>query len=832
MSSFFKELSSQIITGEGYIHASNELFKAYISKMAGADYPQIDKIMIKQLSTSIQFFYRSDFGKYLDEGAILLSMLLQVSGEKTHELIAIADNVFSQSGDFPNVKLLKDKFPKMEFRASFFDETQKDLREELNTVDEIDHPLTDYQRTLWEDLVSDEDVITSAPTSTGKTDIVLRYLMQKLMESEGAFAAVVVPTRALISELARKIYEIAKSKSYEKSIQICTVPKEGPFQVKTFFVMTQERLFELLQSGDLYFNYLFIDEAHNISDPSRGVLLHLTLQKMLEDSNPQIIISMPSHQYLNAFDSVFEGVQFTKQSTKHSPVAKIIMPVVLEGRDIHISRINSKNAVSIVKGFKGSKLADIVFRLGQGESNIIYRNQTNHCEDAARDIAALVPENKDSQALEEAADYVERFLHKDFSLASCLRKGVAFHYSPLPGVIRTMIEDLARKGEVDFVVCTSTLAEGVNLPAKNLFLTNPTQQTPIGEKSTRLENVKLDNITGRAGRMLEHFAGNIFLVDHAKWDYQDYFEEREEEIDKIPTYFRVLNEDLSGVLRALQGKYDHNEEDQYTYYTIANKLIKEFGGDTLSSTMGAKELTLNRKELRQLETIVEQAYNDLKVDVFTLEANPTVGFIQQNKLYKYILEQSDLTVWTLPHPKSSLLYNRLEKICQILFEAGIFLPTNDNSVGHVCLIAKKWMIGDSLRNIIASQIKYDLEKGKDYNCNRSVRNVIKVINTDVRFRMSSALRCYHSLITDIIGSRKIALQSVKIHSFIEVGGCEDRIISLVNFGFSRETALEIDRVLPKETEINDAGVLRKLYDDKMLDKLHVVTKREIKGLLL
>ena len=759
-------------------------------------------------------------------------MLLHVSGEQTSQLIAIADNVFSQCGDFPNVTLLKDKFKGMEFKVSFFDETKRKLREELNTVDEIDHPLTDYQRTLWEHLTSDDDVITSAPTSTGKTDIILRYLMQRLMERDGAFTAVVVPTRALISELARKIYEIAKSKSYEKSIQICTIPKEGPFQDKTFFVMTQERLFEILQRGDLYFDYLFIDEAHNISDPSRGVLLHLTLQKMLEDSNPQIIISMPSHQYLNAFDSVFEDIKFAKRTTEHSPVAKIIMQVVLKGRDIQISRIDSGNAVSISKGFKGNKLADIVYRLGQGESNIVYRNQTDHCEDTARDIAALVPENKESLALEEAADYVERFLHKDFTLASSLRKGVAFHYSPLPGVVRTMIEDLVREGEIDFVVCTSTLAEGVNLPAKNLFLQNPTQQTPMYEKSARLENVKLDNITGRAGRMLEHFAGNIFLIDHSKWDYQDYFEEREEEIDKIPTYFKVLNDDLNGVIHALQGSYDHNKENQYTYYTIANKLLKEFDGNTLSKTMEAKALTLNERERRALEAHIKQSYNELKVDTFTLEANPTVGFIQQNQLYKKISKQSDLSEWILPHPKSPLLYERLEKVCQVLFDTGIFLPANENTVSHVCVIAKKWMIGDSVRKIIDAQIIYESSKDKTYNCNRSVRNVIKVINTDVRFRMSSALRCYHSLITDIIGSRKMDLQSVKIHSFIEVGSCKDRVISLVNFGFSRETALEIDRVLQKEIDIKSIAVLRKLYEDKMLDKLHVITKREIKRLLL
>lgn len=98
--------------------------------------------------------------------------------------------------------------------------------------------------------------------------------------------------------------------------------------------------------------------------------------------------------------------------------------------------------------------------------------------------------------------------------------------------------------------------------------------------------------------------------------------------------------------------------------------------------------------------------------------------------------------------------------------------------------------------------------------------------------MSSALRCYHSLLLDTIGVKGIDLPSTKIHSFIEVGCCGDRVINLVNFGLSRETSLEIDRILPKEIEIKSVGVLRKLHNENKLDKLHVVTKKEINNLLI
>jgi replicative superfamily II helicase len=122
-----------------------------------------------------------------------------------------------------------------------------------------------------------------------------------------------------------------------------------------------------------------------------------------------------------------------------------------------------------------------------------------------------------------------------------------------------------RSKHVKNIVCTSTLAEGVNLPAKNLFLVNPYQTTPKYQPNTRLEDVKLKNITGRAGRMLEHFSGNIFLVEDNKWTYQDYFEEPEQPTEKIPTFYKVLNEESKIIISTLQGTAFDDSDKQYTY---------------------------------------------------------------------------------------------------------------------------------------------------------------------------------------------------------------------------------------------------------------------------
>lgn len=820
-------LNNDIIENNLFKTEKNEVFRNYINYLVGAEF-SLDRKIVKNLSTSIQFFYKSEVEEIKKEGAILLAMLLDMAVIDHPDLAVIAKKIFIESGDFPNIKLLNDRYSTIDIDYGFYNNAQNIFKESLNTVQDLEYPLTDFQRILWKNLKLDKDIITVAPTSAGKTHIILTYLVRQILLSDGAFAAIVVPTRALISEVANKVYEISKSFNSEREIEICTVPKDTNFKDKTIFVMTQERLYEVLQSGDLSFNYLFIDEAHNISDPSRGVLLHLTIDKLLENSLPQIILSMPSDNYKNAFSSIFNEVDFIQEITQHSPVSKILMSVKLVGREIVISRYKSDFNIKIPKNFKRNKLSDLVLRLGQGQSNIIYKNRTDYCESTADDIAALMIDFVASPELEEAADYIEKFVHEDFSLASNLRKGVAFHYGPLPSSVRVMIERLAKEDLIKYIVCTSTLAEGVNLPAKNLFLENPLQPI-IGKESERLEDVKINNITGRAGRMIEHFSGNIFLIDPESWKFKDYFEEKEEENYKIPTYYRTLNENFFDVLAALSGSYSHSDENQYSLYTIANKLIRDFLNDNLISNLDSKDLTLPKTDLDELISSVKTASENLNIAPYLLQANPTIGYIQQNKLFNFFDDLNAFDDWVLPHPKSIDLYDRLIKVVYKLNEVGVYIASDNYSIEFIVTIATKWVSGKSLKEIISEQVIWDKDnKSEKVSTNTSVRNVIKVINSDIRFRLANALSCYHLLLSNQMQLKDISKTSVKIHTYLEIGACDDRMINLINLGLSREAAKEIDDKLENNVTVSDIYELVRLLENGDLENIHSITKKEIK----
>lgn len=822
MSDIFYSLSKDMVLSEGYKDATLSLFSSYVDGLIG-DNSVLEKSVVAKLLRAAQILKKSGDEKSQKEGGVILSMLLDTHASKYPDLVPVANNVFLEAGNFPNMKLLSERHPDIRIENGYAYNAAEEFRINVNTVDDLDDPLTDFQRNLWGTLIKGDDVVTVAPTSAGKTYVILNYLVNKVYKSKGAFAAIVVPTRALISEVAANVYGILENIGGNGAVEVCTIYKDRDYSDKTIFVMTQERLHELLMRGGVVFDYLFVDEAHNISDKSRGVLLHVTVEKLMEDSLPQIIVGMPSQRYKDAFSEVFKGVDFKKEITCDSPVSKILISVVPKGRSLVLSRWGGDDKISVSKNFTGRKLADIVYRLGRGQGNIIYRNQTNHCEDVAKDISDRIKEHPEDALLDEAADYVASIIHPKFSLADNLRKGVAFHYGPLPGSARILIERLVKEGRINFVVCTSTLAEGVNLPAKNLFMKNPFTKIPM-KPSERVDDVTMQNITGRAGRMVKHFSGNVFIVQHDEWQFQDYFEDEDENERRVPSLYDTLNGEVEKVIDALRGRLDHEDGDQYRFYTIANKLIREHSSGNLDNTMEAGDVLLTREQKQLLISEIRNAHKRLKVSSFTLEASPTIGYIQQNKLYLSLLDEESYESLLLIHPKSSGFYNRLVSVVTRLHEHGLYVPSEDYGVNYICLIASKWSRGKSLREIIEKQIEHHGESGKE---NKSVRDVIKVINNDARFRLANALRCYHVLLSEILLGKGLDLNSLPIHSFMEIGACDERMVMLINAGLSREAAKEVDNNLPKSIEISSVKDLMSLYDQGGLEELHGVTKKEL-----
>ena len=123
-------------------------------------------------------------------------------------------------------------------------------------------------------------------------------------------------------------------------------------------------------------------------------------------------------------------------------------------------------------------------------------------------------------------------------IAKTVEYGVGFHYGTMPAIIRKSIENAFEDGDLKFLVCTPTLLHGVNLPAKNMFILNPTTGRNIYAKKD--DNIHRDipmnsfdfwNLAGRAGRLGKEFCGNIYIINYDRWLAKPLDDEKTKTID-------------------------------------------------------------------------------------------------------------------------------------------------------------------------------------------------------------------------------------------------------------------------------------------------------------
>uniref|UniRef100_A0A182Q219 Helicase POLQ-like n=1 Tax=Anopheles farauti TaxID=69004 RepID=A0A182Q219_9DIPT len=142
-------------------------------------------------------------------------------------------------------------------------------------------------------------------------------------------------------------------------------------------------------------------------------------------------------------------------------------------------------------------------------SCLVFCPTKSKCESLCALLANHLPTRLAEHRAEEKTRLI-RTLQEDGSIASILqqsfRVGVAYHHAGLTQDERRTIEDAYRSGVLSLIVCTSTLAAGVNLPAQRVIIRSPY----IGNSFLSLSRYK--QMVGRAGRAGFGETGDAILV--------------------------------------------------------------------------------------------------------------------------------------------------------------------------------------------------------------------------------------------------------------------------------------------------------------------------------
>ncbi|MEI6528671.1 MAG: DEAD/DEAH box helicase family protein, partial [bacterium] len=346
--------------------------------------------------------------------------------------------------------------------------------------------------------------IMVAPTSYGKSEIIISKIEKCLSRK----TCIIVPSKALLSQTRRRLLENKVIRDGLKKI-ITHPDMYKPSDNSFVAVLTQERLLRLLQkNNNLFFDIVFVDEAHNlIKKDDRSTLLFQNLL-ILKKRNPSTIIN-----YFTPFLASPEKLSILSKNTIIE--SKKINEYIKVERYYIYDLLNRRLKLydQFLNKFFDVEQEDTVSEIdfinhNKSNKNVVYLNRPQDVEKFSLSIVNNIDEDEE---LTRAKKALSDFLHKDYNLIDAISNGVVYHHGGMPEIVRMYVENLfSKNNKLSLIITNSTLLEGVNIPAEKIFLLTPS----IGNKNFNPSQFK--NIVGRVCRFSEVFnsaSGNLNLLE-------------------------------------------------------------------------------------------------------------------------------------------------------------------------------------------------------------------------------------------------------------------------------------------------------------------------------
>ena len=418
--------------------------------------------------------------------------------------------------------------------------------------------------------------VIQMPTGAGKTKAVSIAIYSAFCSDRVKLSVVVAPFRALCREISS---DLKHDLDFDDNIQISEISDlmqsdyiiEDFFnpELKTVVVTTPEKFLYIVRQDERIIDnigQLIFDEGHLFDDEERGASYELLISSILKRVNPntqRILISaiIPNVAEINNWFTQGQGAAFSGDDI--SVVDKV--PAALKWENMgktnygYLYFINKDDYVTA--DFFVPRMIEIKPLTRKGKEKQRYfpdvdfsRGKMNGTNDMAiacflkivpKENAAIFCGRKDSAnkilsriielnqrgydiaSLKNRADSIEikkitNLLEKNYGLNSLFYEaaqlGVFVHHAGVSDGVKSSVEYALRESKITNVVCTSTLAQGVNLPIKNLIISS------IYQAGDQIKVRDFHNLIGRTARSGMFTEGTIIFsdpfaynVDRRKW---------------------------------------------------------------------------------------------------------------------------------------------------------------------------------------------------------------------------------------------------------------------------------------------------------------------------
>ena len=687
--------------------------------------------------------------------------------------------------------------------------------------------LTDYQVELLHNLKKKRNISISAPTSAGKSYILTRYIVECVINNKKFIAVYIVPTRALITQVQRDFNKALRDHQIE-NVDIYTssweIKDEDIEQLsKAIFVLTQERLqaFEGRMKIPFKIDLLIIDEAQNIEEGARGILLEDSIQQVREwNIDLQVVFIAPFIENPEEFQHIFPSTKLESIKTKFSPVSQNIFSIDIKGNNIERSYISQEMGRKIkLDEFRIDekvpenyrRKAWVAVNLIEDGPTMVYCNGPVDCRDTANALFDLMDTLDVSQNVLEVIKFLEENIHPDYYLINNLKKGIGYHYGKMPPTVRLLMELLFSKKYINLICCTSTLMEGINLPAKNIVVYKPRYG-----KTTPINDLDLMNLVGRAGRLMKDFFGNIYCIDSDEWKGPKLSVERTEyEIESSMEYV-IINkrQDIIDNLRTNLKSRGRNDDVEAA---VTRFLINEIrrGKIEIVEQLIAQDKSI-ADGLTEIYAHVKTIVSEINLPAEIILRNRSIDPRLQNKLYKKLKEIQSPPIPR--HPATGTIYADLEKIFPLLNEC-FNKESREKYNAYHALFANWWVNETTLGQIIENSLDYiknkeGLNELTEKRINTEIEKIFDTANIKMKFELCRDISCYIDILQYVLGNKLSDVDAIRNISFyIEIGAFKPTTLTLIGKGFTRTVAILISRKLPQN--INDFKLCEKyIYKNK------------------
>ncbi|KAJ8643830.1 hypothetical protein MRB53_005578 [Persea americana] len=385
--------------------------------------------------------------------------------------------------------------------------------------------------------LTNENILVCAPTGAGKTNIAMIAILHEIKqhfrdgvlhkdefkivyvapmkalaaEVTATFSHRLAPLNLIVKELTGDM-QLSKSE-LEETQMIVTTPEKWDVITRKSSDMSLSMLVKLL----------IIDEVHLLNDDRGPVIEALVARTLRQVESTQTMIrivglsaTLPNYLEVAHFLRVNPemGLFFFDSSYR---------PVPLAQQYIGISEPNFMARNKLLNDICYNKVLD---SLKQGHQAMVFVHSRKDTGKTARTLIEMAKLNGDTDLFQNNTDPKFELFKKDVQksrnreVAEFFEFGFGIHHAGMLRSDRGLTERLFSDGLLKVLVCTATLAWGVNLPAHTVVIKGTQLYDPKAGGWRDLGMLDVMQIFGRAGRpQFDNSGEGIIITSHDKLAY-------------------------------------------------------------------------------------------------------------------------------------------------------------------------------------------------------------------------------------------------------------------------------------------------------------------------